>query len=275
MLATSRAPLRLRAEREFPVPPLDLPASGRPLSPAEAARFGAVRLFAGRARAVQPGFTLDGGNSAAVAALCRRLDGLPLAIELAAASVRALAPPAMLARLERRLPLPGEGPRDMPARQRTLRATLEWSYGLLEPGERALFARLAVFADGWTPEAAEAVGAGGAIDEAAVLDLLGRLAEQWLVTADGGGEDGEPRYRMLETVRAYAGERLAASGEGGEARRRHAAAYLALAEEAERACTAPRRGAGWRGWSASTPICAPPWAGTSPRARRRGSPPSA
>jgi DNA-binding CsgD family transcriptional regulator len=159
VLATSRAPLRLRAEREFPVPPLDLPAGLGQMSPAAASRSGAVRLFAERARAVRPNFALDERNASAVAELCRRLDGLPLAIELAAARVRTLSPAALLARLDHRLALPGAGPGDLPARQRTLRATIAWSYDLLDADEQALFRRLAIFVGGCTLETVEAVRA--------------------------------------------------------------------------------------------------------------------
>ena len=166
MLVTSREALRLRGEREFAVPPLALPDRSRLEPLDQLTRYEAVRLFVERAQAVKPGFAITDGNAAAVAEICHRLDGLPLAIELAAARVNVLSPQALLARLERRLPLLTGGPRDVPARQQTLRETIAWSYDLLTPGEQALFRRLAVFVGGCTLEAAEAVvGGGGAGSE--------------------------------------------------------------------------------------------------------------
>jgi predicted ATPase/class 3 adenylate cyclase len=227
-LVTSRAPLRLSGEHELAVPPLALPdrAGHPPLD--QVAGCEAVRLFAERARAVRADFALTAENAPAVLEICRRLDGLPLAIELAAARVRTLPPPALLARLDRRLPLLISGPRDAPARQRTLRDTIDWSYELLTAAEQALFRRLGVFVGGCTLEAAVS---GEGVGETAVLDGLEALVQHSLVRQEEVG--GEPRFALLETVREYALERLLASGGAEESRRRHAGVYLALAERAE------------------------------------------
>ncbi|HEX5503500.1 MAG TPA: protein kinase [Thermomicrobiales bacterium] len=229
LLVTSRAELRLRWERVFPVPPLALPAPGASPSPDELASYAAVRLFVERARAARPGFALTDDNAAAVAAICRRLDGLPLALELAAARLRALSPEALLARLNSSLALLTDGARDLPARQRTLRDTLAWSHDLLGAGEQRLFARLAVFAGDWTAVAAEVICDADGAPHMSVLDGLDALARNNMIQ-QGVGADGEPRFAMLETVREYALERLAASGEGDSIRRRHASYYLTLME---------------------------------------------
>src|SRR5262245_9182852 len=235
VLATSRAGLRLYGEHDFPVPPLALPpveepaAEGRgpqresgPRSPApDPARLGryeAVSLFVERARAADPGFALTDANATAIAGICRRLDGLPLAVELAAARVRLLAPPAMLARLAsalRALPLLTGGPRDAPVRQQALRDTIGWSYRLLDDPERRLFRRLAACVGGCTLEAAEALcrDAGPELD---ALEGIASLVDKSLVhrLADAGSASAaEPRFGMLETVREFGLERLAASGE--------------------------------------------------------------
>ena len=239
VLATSRAPLRLRAEREYPVPPFGLPPR-KPLPPAEQlSQYEAVRLFVERARAVQPEFALDDANAPAVAEICHRLDGLPLAIELAAARVRLLPPQAMLARLEKRLPLLTGGARDAPARQRTLRDTIAWSYDLLTPEEHVFFRRLAVFAAGCTLEAAEAVGNyDGSLDAFTGLE---RLCEHSLLRqAEGPG--GQPRFAMLETVREFGVERLAESGEEEAIRKGHAALFMELAEAVAPALAGPDPG---------------------------------
>ncbi|CAA9538149.1 MAG: hypothetical protein AVDCRST_MAG73-1622 [uncultured Thermomicrobiales bacterium] len=234
VLATSRMPLRLKGEREIPIAPLPTPKAGAGTSAAAADEFAAVRLFVARAQAVAPEFALTDENAASVATICARLDGLPLAIELAAARVRLLTPDAMLARLTKRLPLLTGGARDLPARQRTLQAAIAWSHDLLGPDERSLFQRLAVFAGGWTIEAAEAVAAdpGGGGSDLDVLDGLGLLAEHSLVrqTADAGSE---PRFGMLETIREYGLERLEEHGQAALARDAHAAHFLHLAEEAK------------------------------------------
>jgi non-specific serine/threonine protein kinase len=248
VLATSREALGVAGEAPHRVPSLALPDPARP-PPVEAlAAYEAVRLFVERAAIVQPGFALTARNAAAVAQVCARLDGIPLALELAAARVRVLPLEQLLPRLEDRFRLLTGGGRTAPVRHQTLRAAVDWSYALLAAPERALFARLSVFAGGWDLEAAEAVGAGDGIGAEAVLDLLTRLADTSLVVAEAppaGG--GGARYRLLETLRQYAGERLR-EGWGGAAaaRRRHAAHYLALAEAAR----PPLQGAAQLGWLA-------------------------
>src|SRR5262249_47653115 len=205
--AGRRPRLRLSAAHESPVPPLALPDPARLPGRGSLLRYDAVALFVERAGAVKPGFAVTNANAPAVAELCVRLDGLPLAIELAAARAKLLSPQALLARIEQRLDLLTSGPRDLPVRQQTLRATIDWSYGLLEPDEQTLFTRLAVFHGGCTLEAAEAVCSGdGLIAGLAALvdDNMLRQEEQ---------ADGEPRFTMLETIRSYARERLEASEE--------------------------------------------------------------
>lgn len=228
VLVTSRAPLRVRGEQEYPVPPLALPASTLAPTPQEVLGSPSGRLFVERARAASPAFEFTEDNAATAAAICWRLAGLPLALELVAAKVKFLSPPHLLARLDR--VLSASGARDLPKRQRTMRATLDWSHGLLSEPERALFRRLSVFAGGFSLEAAEAVGAAGETGTEDVLELLGQVVEQSLVTA--GPDREETRYGMLEPVRQYALEKLEESEEAEEARRRHASYYLALAEQA-------------------------------------------
>ena len=239
VLATSRAPLHIRGEQEYPVSPLALPASTLSPAPLEILGSPSGRLFVDRARAASPVFSLEGENAAAVAAICWRLAGLPLALELAAAKVRFLSPPHLLARLDRAL-LAG-GARDLPPRQRTVRATLDWSYNLLSEEEKALFRRLSVFTGGFALEAAEAVGANEETDAEDVLELLGRLVEQSLVLAQPCEDSGEVRYGMLEPVRQYGLERLELSNEAEEVRQRHAEYYLALAEQTEPELWGPRQ----------------------------------
>ena len=190
-----------------------------------------MRLFVERAAAVQPAFAVTERNARPIAEICRRLDGLPLALELAAARVRVLGVEDLLARLEDRFRLLTGGARTAAGRHRTLRAAVDWSYDLLTARERALFARVSVFAGGFTLEAAEAVGAGEGLGAADVLDLLTRLVDQSLVAVDAQ-PDGTVRYRLLETLRQYGQQQLAASGGGGAVRDRHAAYYAALAERA-------------------------------------------
>jgi predicted ATPase len=239
MLATSRTVLGLRAEREYPVPPLALPADPGTASVAEVAASPAVALFVDRARAVRPGFALTEGNAAAVTEICRRLEGLPLAIELAAARTRLLDPAELLARLAASLDAIGTGAVDLPERQRTLRATVEWSVGLLEDDERSLLEITAVFTDGWTiPAAAQVAG----LDADRALELCEALARHSLVAIDS--TELGPRSRMLATVRAFVAERLAARPDAAEVGRRHAGFYRALAEQADR----PLRGPGRNEW---------------------------
>jgi predicted ATPase/transcriptional regulator with XRE-family HTH domain len=230
MLVTSRAALRLRGERRFPVEPLAAPPEGS-ASFAAIVTAPAVRLFVERARAVAPDFALDAGNAGVVAAVCRRLDGMPLALELAAARVQLLAPGALLRRLDRRLSLLTGGAADLPERQRALRTTLAWSHNLLGPVDQLLFRRLAVFAGGWTVEAAEAVCGDADLPADDLLERLGVLVDSSLARRIEGG--GEPRFGMLETVREYAEEQLLASGDAETVRARHRDWCLALAAAAE------------------------------------------
>jgi predicted ATPase/transcriptional regulator with XRE-family HTH domain len=238
-LVTSRAPLRLTGEHQFPVSPLPLPEAGTPPPPASVpARSAAVELFCQRARAVAPTFELTAANAAAVAQICRRLDGLPLAIELAAARVKLFSPRALLDRLDRGLQLLGGGARDLPERQQTLRGTVAWSYDLLDTEEQAFFRRLSVFAGGCTLGAAEVVCRPGtdAPEDGDVLQGLASLVDNSLVSrseAPARGENEEPRFTMLETIREYAVERLESSGEAEEMHRAHALYYMSLAEAAQ------------------------------------------
>ena len=238
VLVTSRAPLHLGGEHQFPVPPLPLPkaevlASGDVMehySPA-------VELFRQRAQAVIPAFELTATNAITVARICQKLDGLPLAIELAAARVKLFPLKALLDRLDRRLQLLRGGARDLPERQQTLRDTVTWSYDLLGAGEQALFRRLAVFAGGCSLEAVEAVCGSEEAEwvENSVLEMLASLVDNSLLESRSESsmsqeEDEQPRFTMLETIREYALERLESSGELEEAQRKHAQYYLALAE---------------------------------------------
>jgi predicted ATPase len=243
VLVTSRAALRVRGEQEFSVPPLALPDPTH-LPPADAlAQYPAVALFLRRTQAVLPAFALTPANAAAVAAICHRLDGLPLAIELAAARSKLLSPGALLARLEHRLQVLVGGPRDLPARQQTLRDTLAWSYELLDMAEQMLLRRLATFVGGCTLEAAEAVCSASGDLGGGVLEGLAALVDKSLLRQDAQADPHagnlEPRVVMLETIREYAWERLTASGEAEALRRRHAAYFLALAESAEPALLGP------------------------------------
>jgi predicted ATPase/DNA-binding NarL/FixJ family response regulator len=228
VVATSREPLRVRGETVWRVPPLELPGSGE-LTAAELAKHEAVRLFIDRAAAVRPGFALDAENSGAVVRLCRTLDGMPLAIELAAARVGALSVEQIAGRLGDRFQLLASGDRTAPARQQTLRAAVDWSYELLTGPEQMLLRRLAVFS-GWNLDMAEQVCADEAIPAEQVLDLLAALIDKSLVTLDAELE-GDARYRLLDTIREYATGRLDASGEGPTIRLRHRDYMLKLLQD--------------------------------------------
>jgi predicted ATPase/DNA-binding CsgD family transcriptional regulator len=247
VLVTSRTRLRLSGEREHVVPPLEVTGGVLATSAADLDRAAAVHLFAARAQAVVEDFALTTENVRTVADICRRLDGLPLAIELAAARVKVLPPSALLARLERRLPLLTGGGRDLPPRQQTMRDTIAWSYDLLTPDEQVLFRRLGVFAGGFTLEAAETVSDGSAEEHGThdvpgapsgprltVFDGIAALLDQSLLrrVVDSGNAAGSegPRYQMLETVREYARDLLEASGEAESVCARHAGYYTGRAE---------------------------------------------
>ena len=226
LLASSRESLHVVGETTYPLSTLAVPDPKQELPVAALAQYEAVHLFSDRALAAQPVFQVNHTNAAAVTNICRRLDGIPLAIELAAARVRALSVETIAERLSDRFHLLTGGDAASLPRLQTLRACIDWSYDLLTAPERSLLGRLAVFAGGWTLEAAEAVGIGGEVDRRDVLDLLSRLVEKSLVEFDAGG-----RYRLLETVRQYAQERLNEAGDGEEVRARHVDFFLALAEE--------------------------------------------
>ena len=231
VLATSRESLCIDGEVSWGIRPLTLPDPEEPLGVEQLGRSEAVRLFLDRAALARPGFTMDEGNAAVVASICRRLDGIPLAIELAAARVQALSVTQIDERLDDRFRFLTAGRRTALPRQQTLRALVDWSYGLLDDAERALFCRLSVFADGFTLDAAEAVAGPGPGAEEDVVELLSRLVRKSLVLADDVG--GSARFRMLETIRRYGLERLEESGAGPDARRRQRRWCVALAERVE------------------------------------------
>lgn len=243
VLVTSREALRLRGEREIDVPPLETPPRSASSDRAALARNPAVALFVERAQATNPGFEMTSANAPAVGEICRRLDGLPLAIELAAARVKVLPPNALLQRLEPRLEILSGGARDLPERQQTMRRTLDWSYDLLDSAEQALFRCLGIFAGGWTLEAATAVYAAPERTKP-LLDGLTSLVEKSLLRIRELA-DGSPRFHMLETVRAYALERLAAAGDVDMemTRRRHAHYYLTLTSEVAPHLSGPEQAA--------------------------------
>jgi predicted ATPase/DNA-binding CsgD family transcriptional regulator/Tfp pilus assembly protein PilF len=228
VVGTSREPLRVRGETVWRVPPLEVPAADDDGDPASLQRYAAIRLFAERAVAVRPTFTLDAGNAAAVARLCRTLDGIPLAIELAAARVGALSVDQIAARVSDRFQLLASGDRTAPPRQQTLRAAVDWSYEQLSAAERTLLRRLAVFA-GWNLEMAELVCSDEEIPAGRVLDLLAALIDKSLVTLEAE-LSGDARYRLLDTIREYAAGRLAESGEEPALQLRHRDYMLSLVE---------------------------------------------
>jgi predicted ATPase/class 3 adenylate cyclase len=238
ILASSRQPLHVAGETTYHVPSLSVPEPQRTVTIQALAQYEAVRLFVDRARAVQPSFQITDTNSRSVVDICHRLDGIPLALELAAARVRALSVDEIAARLNDRFRLLTSGDRTALPRQQTLRASIDWSYDLLTNGERALLRRLAVFAGDWTLEAAEAVAPGGEVLVADIVDLLSQLVEKSLVVLEPHGE----RYRMLDTVREYAQERLRESAEDADIRTRHLNFYLDLAEKARPELVGPNQG---------------------------------
>lgn len=240
VLATSREALRVGGEVVWLVPSLTLPHPEVPASTDKLQRSEAVRLFAQRARSRRPGFGLTERNGRAVAEICRRLDGIPLALELAAARVGTLSAEQILDRLDDSLLLLRGGGRTTAPRHQTMQGTLEWSYGLLSEAEQRLFERLSVFAGGWVLEAGETVGAGEGISKDEVLDLLECLADKSLVVVTEEDGQDSPRYRLLEPVRQYAWAKLKDSGGAEASRRRHALWFLALAEEAEKGLTGPQ-----------------------------------
>jgi predicted ATPase/class 3 adenylate cyclase len=232
VLVTSRIPLRVRGEREYPVPPLRVP--GADMEGSAALECAAVQLFLDRARAVRPSWTPSRAEAQTVAEICRRLDGLPLAIELAASRLRVLDPESLLERLGTRLDVVGGSLPDLPDRQRTLTATIDWSHELLDEAERIVFARLSLFVGGWTVDAAEAVCADERVPD--VLDTLERLVEHNLVV----NVQGTPRMRMLETIREYAAARLEATAEADDVRARHADYFDRFIRESHSLFTAER-----------------------------------
>jgi predicted ATPase/DNA-binding CsgD family transcriptional regulator len=243
VLVTSRAPLHVRGEHEVAVPPLGLPELPAQADPAALLRADAVRLFQDRAQATKADFAVTSENGETVAEICQRLDGLPLAIELAAARIKVLHPIALLAHLQRRLPILTGGARDLPARQQTLRETIAWSYQLLGSSEQLLFRRLSVFVGGCTLSAVATVchGVGDAHGE--VLDGVAALVDKSLLQ-QAESVNSEPRFKLLDTIREYGLEQLAASGEAETLGRRHAEYFLALAGDAEGGLAS----ASWQAW---------------------------
>ncbi len=240
ILVTSRAVLHLQAEQVYLVAPLALPDLSKDLVPEGIAQSAAVALFMHRARSLLPSFGLTAANARAIAELCVRLDGLPLALELAAARIRLLPPQALLARLSQRGSLLNGGPRTSPAHQQTLRKTLQWSYDLLSPEEQALFRRLAVFAGGWTLEAAEAFSQGTGTASPDVLNTLASLLDNSLIH-QSEQEAGEPRFLMLQTLREFGLEMLSATGELQTSQAAHAHFFLTLAEQVEQELQGPHQ----------------------------------
>ncbi len=244
LCVTSREALHLRGEQLFLVPPLPAPDLARPPDPEMLARCPSVQLFLHRARAAKPDFALTMANAAAIAGICTRVDGLPLAIELASAQVDAFPPALLLARLARRLDVLTDGPRDAPERQRTVRATLAWSYELLTPVERTLFLRLCIFQGGCTLDAAEALSAAADDHETDVAGVLRALVMKSMLQPVGGDEDeGAPRYTLLQLVREYGLEVVTVTGATASLRRQHAAYFLSVAEMAACTLRGPRQAA--------------------------------
>ncbi len=247
LLVTSRVLLRVSGEHALALPPLAYPDPHESLTPDELADAGAIQLFVERVQAVDESFVLDASSAPVIAEICRRVDGLPLAVELVAPRARHLGLPALLERLDRRLPLLTGGPRDQPSRLQTMRNAIAWGYDLLGPRDQFLLRTLSVFAGGFTLEAACSLA--GTVDDETdwpdhtqgVIDALGTLIDASLVHAETSAE-GTARYRMLETIREFGRERLEASGEAEQVRRTHAACYLELAERHEFAELLPNAG---------------------------------
>jgi predicted ATPase/class 3 adenylate cyclase len=237
VLVTSREVLRLRGEHDYPVPTLGLPESNRKQTTAVLAQNESVALFIQHARAAQPSFELNEENSPVVAEICRKLDGLPLAIELAAARSRLLPPAVMLEKLKDRLDILSGGARDLPQRQQTMRATIDWSYVLLAEEERQLFCRLSVFSGGWTIESAEAICSGKGIAQEKILDLMEKLLDKSLITVYVDGH----RYSMLETIKQYATEKLVEAGNHDRFMQRHLDYFLDMAETLDEKVRGPEQ----------------------------------
>jgi non-specific serine/threonine protein kinase len=248
ILGTSREAFAISGEMIRHVPSLSLPDPTRAIGVEQLSQYEAVQLFIERAILIQPHFTITKENAPAVAQICYRLDGIPLAIELAAARVRGLSVEQIAARLDDRFRLLTGGSRTALPRQRTLQAAIDWSYKLLDEEESRLLRRLSVFAGGWTLEAAEQVCAGDELESDQILDLLLHLVDKSLVVAKTG--EIPPRYSMLETIRQYAKERLDDSGEANSVRDRHLEYFCSLAEQAR-----PLSGmrSNWSGWTALRP----------------------
>jgi predicted ATPase len=243
ILATSREALRITGETVFAVPTLEVADPITCTTASQAATFSSTRLFVERAAAITPQFALSDDNAQGVAHVCAQLDGLPLAIELAAARVSSLGLEQIRRRLDHRLRLLTAGARTAPLRQQTLRATFDWSYALLSESERLLFDRLAVFAGQWTLEAAEKITPAGSIGQSDVMELIARLVDKSLVVAESA-EGGSMRYRLLEPLREYAAEHVSARGETQELASRHANYFMSFAERADKEA----RGPGMRAW---------------------------
>jgi non-specific serine/threonine protein kinase len=242
ILATSRETLGIPGEVSWRVPSLAVPPLGHSVTAEEVGAYEAAQLFVQRARSFSPGFTIGERNAGAIARICNEVDGIPLAVELAAALLRGLSVDDIADRLDQRFKLLTGGSRAALPRQRTLRATIDWSYDLLSDAERALFVRLSIFAGRWLLEAAEHVCAGDGIEREQVLELLLHLVDKSLVVADED-HDGRQRYRLLDTLREYGRERLLAGGGSEAVHRQHARFYLALAERAEPELNQPRQAA--------------------------------
>ena len=259
ILVTSRATLRLYGEYEYVVPVLAVPDLEHLPTFEELTNYAAIALFVQQAQAIKPAFQLTRENAPAIAEICVRLDGLPLAIELAASRIKLLPPKTLLERLEHRLQVLTGGPRNLPPRQQTLRSTIAWSYDLLGAEEQRLFRRFAVFVGGCAIEAIEAISTALGDESGQVLDRVASLIDKNLLQQAEQG--GEIRLQLLETIREYALEQLVARGEADGVGRAHADYYLALAEAAEPKFGVPRKRHTWSNWNANMATCGQPCAG--------------